>query len=142
MEPDNFREAWVRISRWHRQARGAQAPPTMEALYDMAVYRVELYRCRPTEGLRVSLLVRQDDIEDGIPTEEEVVASLRGMMGGRAGGVVRNERRRLEEMATGGNVQEGTGEDKVGALGDIGTSDVQGRDPTGGARMGDNGTHP
>ena len=30
--------------------------------------------------------MRQDDIEDGIPTEEEVVASVRGMMGGRAGG--------------------------------------------------------
>ena len=44
-------------------------------------------------------------------------------------------------MATGGNAQEGAGEKTVGALGEISTADVWGRDPTGGACMGDNGTH-
>ena len=51
-------------------------------------------------------------------------------------------RRRLEGMDTGGNSQEGTSEEKVGDLGEIGTSDVRGRDPNRVAPMGDNGPHP
>ena len=33
----------------------------------------------------------------------------------------------------GGNAQEGTGEETVGAIGETSTVNVQGRDPTGGA---------
>ena len=51
----------------------------MEALDNVTVERAELYRCWPTEGLRVPLLVRQADIEDGIPTEAEVVEAVRGL---------------------------------------------------------------
>ena len=49
----------------------------MEALYEVTVERAELYRCSPLEVLKVPLLVRQFDIEDGIPTESEVPAALR-----------------------------------------------------------------
>ena len=41
--------------------------------------------CRPPEGLRVPLLVRQSDIKYGIPTEAEVAAAVRGLNGGRGG---------------------------------------------------------
>ena len=69
MESGKAQEAWVRISRWYRQARGAQAPPTTEALDEVTVEREGLYKCRPPEGLRVPLLMRKSDIEDVIPTE-------------------------------------------------------------------------
>ena len=49
--------------------------------------RVELYRCRPPEGLQVPLLVRQSNIEDGMPTEAEVAEAVRVLKGGRAGGL-------------------------------------------------------
>ena len=42
----------------------------------------------------------------------------------------------------GGNAQEGTGDEKVGALSDISAADVQVRDPAGGARIGNNGPYP
>ena len=49
--------------------------------------RVELYRCRPPEGLQVPLLVRQSNIEDGMPTEAEVAEAVRVLKGVRAGGL-------------------------------------------------------
>ena len=45
-------------------------------------------------------------------------------------------------MAKGGNAQEETGEEAVGASGGISTADLWGKDPTDGARMGDNGPYP
>ena len=48
--------------------------------------RVELYRCRPPEGLQVPLLVQKSDIEDDIPTEAEVASAVRILNGGRSGG--------------------------------------------------------
>ena len=44
-------------------------------------------------------------------------------------------------MATVSNTQERTGEEKFVALGDIGTENIPGWDPTKGVFMGDNGTH-
>ena len=72
-------EAWTQISQWYRQARVAQAPPTTEALDEVTVERAELYRRRPLEGLKFQLLVRQADIEEGIPTEAEVAEAVRGL---------------------------------------------------------------
>ena len=72
-------EAWTQISQWYRQARVAQAPPTTEALDEVTVERAELYRRRPPEGLKFQLLVRQADIEEGIPTEAEVAEAVRGL---------------------------------------------------------------
>ena len=52
----------------------------------MSTERAELYKCRPPEGIRVSLLVHQSYIEYGIPTEAEVASTVRLMKVGRAGG--------------------------------------------------------
>ena len=87
----------------------------------MSTERAELYMCRPPEGLRVPILVRQSVIEDDIPTEDEVRQS-RGPVG--------NVSRGVEEVDTGGNMQEGAGEDTVGDLGEISTAEIQGQDPT------------
>ena len=86
MEAGKVWEAWVHILRWYRQARGAHAQPTMDELYEVTVEREELYRCRPTDVLRVPLLVPQSDIKYGIPTEVEVAEAVRGLNKGRAGG--------------------------------------------------------
>ena len=75
----------MRIYLWYRQVRGAHTTPTSEAIYEVSMYRAELYRCRPPEGLRVPILVRQLVIEDGIPTESEVETEVQGLKGVRAG---------------------------------------------------------
>ena len=69
MDTGKVHEAWVRISRWYRQARCAQTPPTLETLDELSTDREELYRCRPPEVLTVPILVRQSDINNCIPTE-------------------------------------------------------------------------
>ena len=48
----------------------------------------------------------------------------------------------IEGLAKGCNAQEGTGEETVGAGGDISTAYFPVRDPTGGSRMGDKGPIP
>ena len=65
--------------------RGAQAPPTTEELDKVTVQREELYRSRPPDGLKLPLLVHKVDIEDDIPTDEEVVETVQGLNGVRAG---------------------------------------------------------
>ena len=69
MDTGKFQEAWVSISWWYWQARGAQAPPTLETLDELLTDREDFYRCRRPEGFRVPILVRKSDIENGIPTE-------------------------------------------------------------------------
>ena len=86
METGKVQESWTQSSRWYRQARGAQAPPTTEDLDEVIVERAELYRSRPLEGLKVPLLVQKVDIKDGIPTEAEVVEEVQGLKGDRSGG--------------------------------------------------------
>ena len=84
----------------------------------------------------------QSDIKDVIPREVKVATAVRLLKGGRAGGDVGHARRILEGLATGGNAQEGIGEETVVDCGDISIADFWIREPTGGARMGDNGPHP
>ena len=86
MDTGKVQEAWVRISWWYRQARGVKTPPTLEAMDEVSTEREELYRCRPPEGKKVPILVRQSYIKDGIPTELEVDTPVKGMKEGSTGG--------------------------------------------------------
>ena len=54
IDTGKFQEAWVRISWWYWQARGAQAPPTLETLDELLTDREEFYRCRRPEGFLMS----------------------------------------------------------------------------------------
>ena len=69
MEAGEVLEAWAQISQWYRQGREAHAPQTKDELDEVTEERVELYRSRPLEGLKVPLLVQKADTEDGISTE-------------------------------------------------------------------------
>ena len=86
MEAGEVLEAWTQISQWYRQGREAHAPQTKDELDEVTEERVELYRSRPLEGLKVPLLVQKADIEDRKPTVAEVVEAVQGLKGGRAGG--------------------------------------------------------
>ena len=52
----------------------------------MSTDRVDIYRCRPPEELRVPILVGKLDIEDCIPMDSEVETEVTGPKGGIAGG--------------------------------------------------------
>ena len=47
-----------------------------------------------------------------------------GNEGKQSRGPVKNVRRRPEKMAEGGNAYEGSGTEKVGTMGEVGTEDV------------------
>ena len=64
---------------------------------------------------------------------------MKGSEGRQSKGTIGHAHRVIEGMGVGCNTQEVSGEEKVGAIGGTGTADVWGRDPIGGALMGDNG---
>ena len=85
LEEGRVKEVWDNRAQWYHQVRGINPPTTRYVLDQVSAERADIYRCRPTEGLQVPLLVRQFDIEYGIPTEAEVEASVRVLKGGRKG---------------------------------------------------------
>ena len=76
-------------------------PPSREAMYQVTTERADLYRCRPPEGLRVTLLVQPVEVGDVIPLEVEIDLEVRGLKGGISGGVVRHARGISEGVAMG-----------------------------------------
>ena len=56
-----------------------------EHLDSIATERLEIYRCRPPEGLRFPILVTPAAVENGILGEEEVAQAVRIFKRGRDG---------------------------------------------------------
>ena len=72
MDSNHNQEAWKRLTHWYRKASGRQAPQSRERLDSIATDWVELYRCRPPEGIRLLILATLAAVEDWIPGKEEV----------------------------------------------------------------------
>ena len=49
--------------------------------------RAEIYRCRPPARLKVPILVQMAAVNDEITTKAEVELVVRGLKGGRSGGL-------------------------------------------------------
>ena len=59
---------------------GTPPPPlSMEELDQVSTEREDLYICKYPEGLWYPLLVRPTEIEDGIPSDAEIVVADWGM---------------------------------------------------------------
>ena len=50
--------------------------------------RADLYRCRQPEGLQVPIMVMPSEVEDGVPEESDITQVVRGLKGGRLGGLL------------------------------------------------------
>ena len=87
MESDQKQDTWNRISSWYRKTSGGKAPPSRGHMDRIATDRAELYRFRPPEGLRVPVMVTPEEVEDGVPEKAEILQAVRGLKGGRAGGL-------------------------------------------------------
>ena len=55
--------------------------PYKDSLYQVSTERSDLYRCRPTEGLQVPLLVQPGEIEYGVLTEAYIEVSVQVLKG-------------------------------------------------------------
>ena len=90
----------------------------------MSEDRGEIYRCRPPARLWVPILVHPLAVNDDIPEESEIEIAVLGLKGGRAGGSVGHAHEGPEGVAIGGQVREGSIEEKVGACGETSAGDV------------------
>ena len=41
--------------------------------------------CRPPEGLRVTIMVMLEEVDDGFPEEVDIVQAVKGLQGGISG---------------------------------------------------------
>ena len=69
LEEGMVNKVWDNLAHWYHQVRGINTLPTREVLDHVSAERADIYRCRPPEGLRVSLLVRPEEVNDIIPSE-------------------------------------------------------------------------
>ena len=49
--------------------------------------RADLYRCIPPEGILVPIMVTPEDVDNGFPEEMDIEEVMRGLKGGREGGM-------------------------------------------------------
>ena len=83
---DQLREVWNKTQRWYREAKGHQYIPTREQLDQTSTLWEYLYRRLPPEGAPIPILVQPVSISGG-PTEVgEIMATVRKLWLGRAGG--------------------------------------------------------
>ena len=83
---NQLREAWSKIQRWFREAKGHRAPPTSERLDQTSTLREDIYSKHPPEGAPLPILVQPVIIADGPPEVGEIVAAVRKLRSGRVGG--------------------------------------------------------
>ena len=58
-----------------------------EHLDRIATERADIYRYRPPAGLRVPITVTPAEADDGVPEEAKIEQAVRGLKGGREGGL-------------------------------------------------------
>ena len=85
MASGRVKEEWDHLERWYRHARGKQAHPSREGLDRESEDRAELYRCRPLERIKVYILVKPVEVNDGVTTEAEFDLAVQGLRARRVG---------------------------------------------------------
>ena len=71
-DPPNAKESWRRMKGWYRAAEKRGPPPARDTLERITAERVELYSQVPSPGDNIPVTVKPSEIEDSVPTEEEI----------------------------------------------------------------------
>ena len=79
-------EAWSKIHRWYRQAKGNPTPPTREVMEHTSTLREDLYKQCPSEGEATLIIVKPSMISDRPPEGEDISLTVRRLRTGRAEG--------------------------------------------------------
>ena len=85
-EPPNAKEAWRRLKGWYK-AVVHRAPPTARATLErITAERVDLYSYVPSPGENIPVTVAPVEVDDLVPTEEEIEDAVKKLRRNRSGG--------------------------------------------------------
>ena len=85
-DPPNAKEVWRRMKGWYRAAFNRAPPPARATLKRITAERVELYSHVLPLGDNIPVTVTLSDIDDSVPTKDEISEAVKKMRSNRAGG--------------------------------------------------------
>ena len=85
-DPPDARGAWRRMKGWYKAAVTRGPPPARATLERITAEQTELYRRVPSPGENIPINVEPTNIDDSVPTEDEVEAAVKKLRRNRAGG--------------------------------------------------------
>ena len=87
-DPPNAKEAWRRMKGGYQAAAKRGPPPARPTLERITVDRTELYSQVPYPGEIMPVTVEPANIDDSVPTEDEIAAAVQKLRRNRSGGAV------------------------------------------------------
>ena len=85
----NAKEAWWRMKGWYKAAVNRAPLPARATLERITAEQVELYRHVPTPGDNIPVTVTPSEIDDSVPTEDEIAEAVKKLWRNRSGGTSR-----------------------------------------------------
>jgi len=86
LSDNNLQEAWNRTKAWYTQASDRPCAPSRADIQQVSDEYRDLYRQVEPPGDPIPVLVAPFDINDEIPTEDEIEAAVKGLRAGKAPG--------------------------------------------------------
>ena len=84
-DPPNVKEVWRRMKGWYRAAVNRALLPARDTLERITAERVELYSHVPPQGDNILVTVTLSDIDDSVPTEDEILEAVKKLRRNRSG---------------------------------------------------------
>ena len=85
----NAKESWQRMKGWYQAAAKRGPPPARATIERITAERTALYSQVPSLGGNIPVTVKPAEIDDSLPTEDEIAEAVtklrRNRLGGRRG---------------------------------------------------------
>ena len=117
-DPPNVKEAWRWMKGWYRAAANRGPPPARDTLERIMAERVELYSQLTSPGDNILVTVKPAEINDLVPTEDEITEAVTKLRRNRSGGALQIRAEHLKGWllaAKRGGLAEEKGEEKTKA---------------------------
>ena len=85
-DPPNAKEVWQRMKGWYRAAANRGPPPARATVDRITAERVELYSQVPSLGDNIPVTVKPAEIDNSVPTEDEIAEAVTKLRSNRSGG--------------------------------------------------------
>ena len=85
-DPPNAMEAWRSLKRWYKAAVNGAPPPARDTLERITAEQVDLYSYVPSPGENIPVTVTPVEVDDSVPTEDEIEEAVKNLRRNRSGG--------------------------------------------------------
>ena len=79
-------EAWQRLKGWYKDVFDRVPPPARATLERITAEQVKLYSYVPSPGENIPVTVKPVEVDDSVPTEDEIEEAVKKLRRNRSGG--------------------------------------------------------